>query len=86
MSIAELNHSTRAQTLALYLESTAILTLTTAWIIIALQDHSSFHPGGRHFVQRIGWPVFRGYDLLQWMLTAVKASLYRTPGPVRTVG
>lgn len=67
MNVAEMNPGT-LETLAGYVESTVILTLITAWVIIALQDFSSFHPGGRHIVQRIAWPVFYGYTLLQRML------------------
>lgn len=71
MNVTEINPGT-AETLAVYVESTIILTLITAWAMIALHDHSSFHPGGNHMIHRVAWPVFYGYELLHRMLGAAR--------------
>lgn len=56
MNVKEVNPNA-TQTLAHYIEGTVIFMLCTAWLVIAIQDPSSFHPGGRHVVRRVGWPV-----------------------------
>ncbi|KAH0834812.1 hypothetical protein J3R83DRAFT_10421 [Lanmaoa asiatica] len=76
MNVREINPGT-LETLAAYIESTVILTVITAWVVIALQSHSSFHPGRRSIVKRIAWPVFYGYDLMIKMMAAAKGSLGR---------
>lgn len=63
MNVAEINPGT-LETLANYIASTVILTAITAWIVVAMQNHSSFHPGGRHVVKRIAWPAFYAYTLM----------------------
>ena len=76
MNAVEIN-SGSFKTLATYVESTAILTVVTAWVVIALQEHNSFHPGGRDILSRVAWPVFYGYGLMKKMMTAVNTSLGR---------
>jgi len=71
MNVIEINPGT-LETLAVYIESTIILTLITSWVMIALQDYSSFHPGGRNIIQRVAWPVFYGYAQLKMMVDATK--------------
>jgi len=76
MNVVEIN-SGSLETLAAYVESTVILTVITAWAMVALQEHSSFHPGGRDFLKRVAWPVFYGYSLIQRMTKSVKSFLAR---------
>ena len=66
MNVVEINPGTY-ETLASYVKSTIILMIVTAWVVIALQDPSFFHPGGRHIVRRIAWPIFYGHHLMKRM-------------------
>ncbi|KAG9311749.1 hypothetical protein JVU11DRAFT_7992 [Chiua virens] len=64
MNVAEINPGT-LETLANYVASTIILTAITAWVMVALQDDSCFHNGGRtsrDVMKRIAWPVVFIYD------------------------
>ena len=76
MNVTEINPSS-LKTLAVYVESTVVLTLITAWVMIALQDYSSFHPGGRNIMQRIAWPILYAYAQLGRMMDRVKDSFQR---------
>ncbi|KAF9226333.1 hypothetical protein BS17DRAFT_765341 [Gyrodon lividus] len=60
MNVVEINPGTN-ESLAHYAVATITLTLITTWLVIALHNHSSFHPGGRHIVRRLGWPIFYIY-------------------------
>lgn len=77
MNVAEINPGT-LETLGVYIESTIILTLITSWVIIALQDYSSFHRGGPHIIERVAWPVFFGYRQLKKMMDTAKKLLDRS--------
>lgn len=63
MGVKEVNPN-GALTLAEYIEGTVIFTLCTAWLAIALQNPSSFHPGGWHVVRRVAWPAFYVYEMV----------------------
>jgi Mg2+ and Co2+ transporter CorA len=76
MNVAEINPGT-LETLSAYVVSTIILTAITAWVIVALQEHSHFHPGGRYIVKRALWPVFFVYSLMVMMVTAVQNRVRR---------
>lgn len=67
MNVVEINQGS-LETLAKYVESTVILTVVTAWVMVAVQEHSSFHPGGRDIIRRVAWPVFYGYGLMKRMV------------------
>ncbi|KAI9568122.1 hypothetical protein HD554DRAFT_822481 [Boletus coccyginus] len=76
MNVVEINQGS-LETLAKYVESTIILTVFTAWAMVALQEHSSFHPGGRNLLKRVAWPVFYSYALIMRMTVSVKSFLAR---------
>ncbi|KAH7890287.1 hypothetical protein F5I97DRAFT_7352 [Phlebopus sp. FC_14] len=57
MNVKEINQGTN-ETLAHYIEATLALMLFTAWLVIALQTHSNFHPKGCSVWRRVGWPIF----------------------------
>ncbi|KAF9219670.1 hypothetical protein BS17DRAFT_788901 [Gyrodon lividus] len=46
------------ETLAHYVEATISLTILTAWLVVALQTESSFHPKESSLWRRAGWPMF----------------------------
>lgn len=71
MNVVEINPGTN-ETLPRYIESTVILTVITAWFVIALQEHSTFHSGGTHYVERVLWPAFYGYRSMGKMMTHAK--------------
>ena len=57
MNVAEINPGTKEH-LSNFAIATVLLTLFTAWLVIALQFHSSFWPPGSGVFRRIAWPVF----------------------------
>ena len=57
MNVAEINPGTKEH-LANFAIATVLLTVFTAWLVIALQLHSSFWPPGSGVFRRIAWPVF----------------------------
>ena len=57
MNVAEINPGTK-ENLTNYAIATVVLTAFTAWLVIALQLHSSFWPPGSGMFRRIAWPVF----------------------------
>ncbi|KAG6328787.1 hypothetical protein ID866_10302 [Astraeus odoratus] len=61
MNVMEINPSA-AEHLAHFLIATIALTIFTAWLIIALQLHSSFWPPGSGILRRLAWPVFYGTE------------------------
>ncbi|KAF8553819.1 hypothetical protein OG21DRAFT_1522884 [Imleria badia] len=71
MNVAEINPGT-LESLASYVESTVILTAVTIWVVVALQEHSTFHPGRSSVLKRIAWPAFYAYDMIRSMVAARK--------------
>lgn len=72
MNVQEINPGT-LETLAAYVESTVILTAVTMWVVVALQEHSTFHhPERRSVIKRIAWPVFYVYDTILKMMETTK--------------
>lgn len=57
MNVAEINPGTK-ENLSHFAVATVVLTLFTAWLVIALQLHSSFWPPGSGVFRRLAWPVF----------------------------
>lgn len=57
MNVGEINPGTK-ETLSHYAEATVILTVVTAWLVIALQTESSFWPKGSRLPRRLSWPIF----------------------------
>lgn len=79
MNVIEINGGAlETISLATYVESTVILTAVTAWVIIALQEHSSFHPGGRNVLRRAAWPAIYGYLTMRRMITVALGRLRST--------
>ena len=71
MNVAEINPGT-LETLGSYVISTVILTVITAWVVVALQDHSSFHDGKKDWVKRVAWPIFYMRKLMQRLMAMIK--------------
>ncbi|KAI6121306.1 hypothetical protein F5141DRAFT_1089299 [Pisolithus sp. B1] len=67
--IGDPNGVTAPETLPRYVAVTLALTTFTAWLVIALQPHSSFHPPGCSRWRRFGWPIF----FVWYKLTSRKA-------------
>lgn len=65
------------EAISTYTVSTVILTVLTAWVVVALRVHIPFHRREPSIVGRIAWPVFHYYDLI--MMYHQAASL-RQPG------
>lgn len=57
MNVAEINPGTK-ENLGHFAVATVVLTILTAWLVIALQLHSSFWPPGSGVFRRLAWPVF----------------------------
>ncbi|KAG6331202.1 hypothetical protein ID866_7885 [Astraeus odoratus] len=53
------------ETLPHYIVASVLLTGFTAWLVIALQTHSSFHPFGCSPWRRFAWPVFYIWERLR---------------------
>ncbi|KAF8122700.1 hypothetical protein EV363DRAFT_1359507 [Boletus edulis] len=70
MNVKEINPGT-LETLATYVGSTIILTALTAWVVVALQEHSSFHPGKQSLARRVAWPLFYLCGMIARMVKAV---------------
>ncbi|KAL4068577.1 hypothetical protein V8B97DRAFT_848741 [Scleroderma yunnanense] len=64
MNVAEINPGTK-ENLAHFAEATVALTVLTAWLVIALQLHSSFWPPGSGLVRRLAWPIFFTADRIR---------------------
>ncbi|KAF9237252.1 hypothetical protein BU15DRAFT_48954 [Melanogaster broomeanus] len=56
MNVRELNGG--KESIVHYVEATLTLTLFTAWLVVALQTESNFHPKESSFWRRAGWPMF----------------------------
>jgi hypothetical protein len=55
MNVVEFNLGA-LETLPHYIATTILLTLFTAYIVITLQTHSSFHPPNSPLRIRVAWP------------------------------
>jgi len=63
MNVAEINPGTK-ENLGHFAVATVMLTIFTAWLVIALQLHSSFWPPGSGVFRRLAWPVFYAAKLI----------------------
>lgn len=57
MNVKEMNPD-GAGRLVTYIAVTLILTVLTAWLVIAMQASSSFWPRGSSVWRRLAWPAF----------------------------
>lgn len=57
MNVREFIGGSAPETLPRYVAVTLALTSFTAWLVIALQTYSSFHPPGCSRWRRFGWPI-----------------------------
>ncbi|KIJ63179.1 hypothetical protein HYDPIDRAFT_113782 [Hydnomerulius pinastri MD-312] len=70
MNVMEINPGTK-ENLSHYAEATVALTLLTAWLVIALQTHSSFYPPGSNIWRRLVWPAFMISNLLSGQVSKI---------------
>lgn len=64
MNVAEINPGTK-ENLTHFAVATVVLMIFTAWLVIALQLHSSFWPAGSGVFRRLVWPVFYVADRIK---------------------
>ncbi|KAG6331536.1 hypothetical protein ID866_7556 [Astraeus odoratus] len=64
MNVMEINPGTK-ENLAHFAVATVALTIITAWLVIALQLHSSFWPPGSGLLRRLAWPIFYGAERIR---------------------
>ncbi|KAH7912295.1 hypothetical protein BJ138DRAFT_1148795 [Hygrophoropsis aurantiaca] len=74
MNVKEIQDGSRG-TLGEYAESTVVMTVLTAWIVVAVQTNSPLHASqNATFWQRIAWPVLYAQTRLRNRAVRIKAS------------
>lgn len=62
MNVVEINPGTKG-TVSQYIAFTLVLTIVTAWLIIAFQQKYVFPPG-TSIIKRLAWPFFLIHRLI----------------------
>ncbi|KIK99653.1 hypothetical protein PAXRUDRAFT_822497 [Paxillus rubicundulus Ve08.2h10] len=82
MNVREITPGTK-ENLGHYAVATVALTMLTAWLVIALQTHSSFYPEGSGIWRRLAWPILSIYTVIYFALTTWFITRRPTRRPTR---